>query len=131
MKKLFYPAVFHPEDTGYFVSIPDLDGCFSQGDTLEEATEMIGDALGLYLEDYAQQQLSAPVSSRPQDIVHEPEDFVMMIEFDWLAYQRKHSSKSVKKTLTIPLWLNTLAEENHINFSGVLQEALKERLNVK
>ena len=48
MTKLFYPAVFHPEDTGYSVSVPDLDGCFMEGDTLEEAYEMAFDAIGLH-----------------------------------------------------------------------------------
>jgi len=130
MKKLFYPAVFHPEDTGYSVFVPDIDGCFSQGDTLEEAIDMISDAIGLCLEEFAGRKEDVPQPSNPKIIECEPEDFVALIEFDWIAYQKKHDTRSVKKTLTIPSWLNTLAEEQHINFSGVLQSALKRQLNI-
>jgi antitoxin HicB len=130
MKKLFYPAVFHPEDTGYSVFVPDIDGCFSQGDTLEEAIEMISEAIGLCLEEFAERHEEAPLPSSPKNVICEPEDFVALIEFDWIAYQKKHDTRSVKKTLTIPSWLNTLAEEQHINFSGVLQSALKQQLNI-
>lgn len=130
MKKLFYPAVFHPEDTGYSVFVPDIDGCFSQGDTLEEAIEMISDAIGLCMEEYAEQKAAIPQPSNPKEIDCESDDFVALIEFDWIAYQKKHDTKSVKKTLTIPSWLNTMAEDQHINFSGVLQSALKQQLNI-
>ncbi|MBS7174618.1 type II toxin-antitoxin system HicB family antitoxin [Massiliimalia timonensis] len=130
MKKLFYPAVFHPEDTGYSVFVPDIDGCFSQGDTLEEAIEMVTDAIGLCLEEFSERQEEVPQPSNPKNVTCEPEDFIALIEFDWIAYQKKHDTKSVKKTLTIPSWLNTLAEEQHINFSGVLQSALKQQLNI-
>ena len=50
MNKVFYPAVFHPEEVGFSVSVPDIDGCFSEGDTMEEAMEMTFDAIGLCLE---------------------------------------------------------------------------------
>ena len=131
MKKLFYPAVFHPEDTGYSVFVPDIAGCFSQGDTLEEAVEMISDAIGLCLEEAAAQNEAPPQPSNPKEISCEAEDFVALVEFDWIAYQKKHDNRSVKKTLTIPSWLNTLAEEQHINFSGVLQAALKQQLHLE
>lgn len=126
MKKVFYPAVFHPEDTGYSVSVPDIDGCFSEGDTLEEATEMIFDAIGLCLEDCK----VPPKASIPADIKHAANDFVVLVPFDMLSYQMKNENRAVKKTLTIPFWLNTLAEENHVNFSSVLQSALKQQLHV-
>ena len=51
MSQIFYPAIFHPEDVGYSVFVPDIDGCFSQGDTLEEAYDMAFDAVGLCLAD--------------------------------------------------------------------------------
>lgn len=127
MNKIFYPAIFHPEETGYSVSVPDIDGCFSEGDTLEEAIEMVADAIGLCLEDCDE---NFPQPSNPVDIQHDPGDFVSLVSFDALAYRKKHDTRAVKKTLTIPSWLNAAAEEQHINFSGVLQEALKERLNI-
>ena len=126
MKKIYYPAVFHPEEIGYSVTVPDIPGCFTQGDTLQEAVEMASDAIGLCLE--GGETFKA---SLPNDIRCESGEFVALIEFDQIAYFKKHDTKAVKKTLTIPSWLNSLAEEQHINFSSLLQAALKERLNVK
>ena len=130
MKKFIYPAIFHPEEKGFSVFVPDIDGCFSQGDTLEEAYEMISDAIGLCLEEYYEENKDLPVPSSPQDIPHEKTDFVALIEFDMLSYLQRHDTKSVKKTLTLPSWLNKLAEEKHINFSSVLQTALKQQLDI-
>ncbi len=127
MNKIYYPAIFHPEENGYSVSVPDIDGCFSEGDTLEEAMDMTADAIGLCLEDC---EGNFPKASLPGDIQHEAGDFVTLVPFDMLAYQKKHDTKAVKKTLTIPSWLNSAAEAQHINFSSVLQAALKERLHI-
>lgn len=126
MKHLFYPAIFHPEEIGYSVSVPDIDGCFTQGDTLEEAYSYTVDAVGLCLEGLTKY----PNPSNPKLLQCEPDDFVVLIDFDMLAYKKKHDSKSVKKTLSIPSWLNTAAEENNINFSNVLQNALIEQLHL-
>lgn len=126
MKNVFYPAVFLKEQDGYSVRIPDIDGCFSEGDTMDEACANALDAIGLNLEDNA----DYPVPSEPNKIELEKDEFVVMLEFDMLAYRRRNDTKSVKKTLTIPSWLNSVAEENHINFSSVLQTALKNQLNI-
>lgn len=130
MSKLFYPAVFHPEDTGYSVSVPDLDGCFTEGDTLDEAYEMVVEAIGLCVTDLLEAGKDLPRTSSPKDLAPGPDDFVALIEFDLEAYNRRHNSKAVKKTLTIPSWLNEAAEEKHINFSSVLQDALKQQLDI-
>ena len=127
MKKLYIPVIFHREDIGYSAFVPDLAGCFSQGDTLDETVEMVQDAIGLYLEDVTE----FPVFTKPDKLQCEDSEFIMAVAFDKLAYDRKHSTKSVKKTLTIPSWLNEAAEEAHINFSGVLQAALKRQLNIQ
>ncbi len=130
MKSLFYPAVFHPEDIGYSVSVPDIDGCFTQGDTLDEAYSYTIDAIGLCLEDCFANNSEPPKSTNPKDIICEKDDFVVLIEFNMLEYMKKHDSKAVKKTLTIPSYLNTCAENANINFSALLQDALKERLGL-
>lgn len=124
MRKIFYPVIFHPEEVGYSVSVPDLDGCFTQGDDMNEAVAMAQDAMGLMLEDYK----VYPKPSNPKDIQTEPGDFVVMIQFDEETYKKQF--KPVKKTLSIPAWLNDAAEQAHVNFSGVLQEALKAKLNI-
>ena len=124
MRKIFYPVVFHPEETGYSVWAPDLDGCFTQGDSMNEAVAMAQDAIGLMLEGCK----TYPKPSSPADIQTDPGDFVVMVQFDEEAYKKQF--KPVKKTLSIPSWLNEAAEDAHLNFSGVLQEALKAKLDI-
>lgn len=131
MNRILYPAIFHTEDIGYSVSVPDIDGCISEGDTLEEAYANIIDAIGLYMEDFHANGVDAPKASNPNNISCDDNEFVALVEFDMIEYMKKHDTKVVKKTLTIPSWLNYMAEEQHINFSSVLQAALKQRLNIE
>ena len=128
MKKYFYPVIFEPEEVGVSVYVPDLPGCFTQGDSLEEALEYVQDAIGLYLEDIDPKDY--PVASVPNGLELEGQQFVMMVAFDKLAYDRKYNAKSVKKKLSIPAWLNAMALEKNVNFSNVLQKALLAELGV-
>ena len=130
MSKKFYPAVFRKEDIGYSVYFSDLDGCFTEGDTLQEAYTMAVEAIGLYLEDSAIGAFNFPETSDITSIKTAANEAAVLIEFDEAEYRKRHNTKSVKKTLSIPQWLNIMAEENHINFSQVLQQALKEQLNL-
>lgn len=128
--KHLYPAVFTQEADGrYSVTFPDLVGCFTEGDTWQEAYNMAIDAIGLYLQN-DKNEFVYPSASNPQDIKTEINQFIMPVEFDEINYLRKNGNQSVKKTLTIPAWLNSLAEKNHVNFSGTLQAALKHQLNI-
>lgn len=127
MKNIFYPVVFHPEEVGYSVSAPDIEGCFTQGDTIDETLEMIQDAIGLMLEDCEK----IPSPSDPRKIQTDGKDFVVVVPFDMADYNRRHDTRAVKKTLSIPSWLNEAAETAHLNFSSVLQEALKAKLNIR
>lgn len=125
MNKLFYPAIFHKaEEGGFWVSFPDLPECITEGDDMTQAYEMAADALGLCLESRMEESDIVPVPSSPDCISIENNAFLVIIEFDQLEYKKKHSKKSVKKTLTIPEWLNEEAVARNINFSQALQEAL-------
>lgn len=129
MGKLFYPAVFHEaEEGGFWITFPDFPECFSQGETMEEAYEMASDALGLCISDMEKEKKLLPVPTKPTEIATENGGAVIIIEFDLDAYRRKHNSKAVKKTLTIPEWLNEEAMALGINFSQVLQEALLQKI---
>lgn len=130
MDKLYYPATMHPEDDGgYSVWLHDIDGCISQGETLSEAVENIKDALGLYYEDAAEGGTALPAPSAPNKVPLEEGEFVAVVEFSPGEYLKTKSTKAVKKTLSIPAWLNSMAEAQQLNFSAVLQSALVERLN--
>ncbi|MDI3537782.1 MAG: hypothetical protein PWP30_2264 [Eubacteriaceae bacterium] len=131
MKKLFYPAVFIPEeDGGFSVFFPDIPGCNTCGDTMDQAYEMAFDALGLVLSYMEDNKEDIPGASNPQEIKLEEGQFLAVIEFDMNAYKRKTDSRAVKKTLTIPSWLNDAALESNVNFSQVLQDALMEKLHI-
>lgn len=117
--KICYPAVFQKEDVGYSVWVPDIQGCVSQGDDFEEAVNYITEAIGICLEDDLERGNKPPVPSLPTSIKLEENQFVSVIIFDPIEYQRKYGTKAIKKTLTIPSWLNTMSEREHINFSAV------------
>ena len=121
--KFVYPAVFMKEEGGYFVKFPDIQPCYTEGATLEEAAIMAKDVLESRIEVALERGESLP---DPSDIDTLNGDRVMLIVGD--VENIKSQTRFVKKTLSIPRWLNNAAEQQHINFSGVLQEALKERL---
>ena len=131
MAKYVYPAIFSPsEDGGFIVSFPDVSGCYTEGDTLAEAIEQAKDALCLMLYDLEEREESIPVPTSINDVVTESGDIVSLVACDTLEYRKFFDKKAVKKTLTIPNWLNTMAERADINFSAALQEALIEKLHI-
>lgn len=128
-KKYYYPAIFTVEDVGFSVRFPDIPGCYTEGDTIEEAYKMAASAIGLYAHK-EDGKFEFPKASAPDGIKLDKGEFLVLVEFDLVEYLKNTSDKAVKKTLTIPSWLNNLAEQNNVNFSNVLQNALKEYLNV-
>lgn len=131
MNKLFYPAIFHKaEEGGFWVSFPDLPECLTDGDNMEQAYEMAVDALGLSLTSRISEMQTIPEPSQP-DLIVVDEGFLVVVEFDMLAYKKRTNNKSVKKTLSIPQWLNEEAIAKGINFSQALQEILITKLQTK
>lgn len=129
MAKYAYPAVFETDKNGSFnVSFPDLPGCYTCGDTLAESIEMAEDALALMLYHYEEEKRAIPVPSPVDRLDCGTEGFISYIACDTLGYRKRYNNKAVKKTLSIPEWLNELAMEANINFSQVLQDALKQQL---
>ena len=121
--KYTYPAIFTKEESGYFVDFPDIKPCYTEGKTLEEAVIMAKDVLESRIEIALERNETLPP---PSDIDSLNGDKLMLIVAD--IENIKSQTRYVKKTLSIPHWLNVAAEKEHINFSGVLQEALKEKL---
>lgn len=137
-----YPACFYEnKDGSYTVIFPDLDYTATQGDNLEDAFAMAVDCLAGYLYTSLENHESFPKASvmssiDPKKVLQEidcdddDKGFVNMVTVDVKSYARDHFEKSVKKTLTIPVWLDEAAKAQHINFSKVLQKALKEELRM-
>lgn len=91
MNKFYYPVIFHKEDIGYSVWLHDISGCISQGDTFEEAVDNINDAIGLYFENYKENNIELPKATNPCEIVLEQNEFVTLICFDWIEYQHNNN----------------------------------------
>lgn len=123
---LIYPACFYtdPETGHYTVEIPDLPGCVSGGATLAEAILMAQDAASGWVLDELEDGKTAPVPSGVEAVRPDEGGFVSLLTLDMDAYAEKYGNRAVRKNCTIPAWLNTFAEKNHINFSKVLTDGL-------
>jgi len=129
--KYAYTAVFTKEDGLYNVYFPDLPGCYTCGENVADAVYMAQDVLCLWLYDLEQDKKRIPPATIPNDIEVANGEFTSVVAVDTETYRRFYENKSVKKTLTIPMWLNERVERANVNFSYVLQEALKEKLHVE
>lgn len=126
--KYVYPAIFTPlPSSEYDVRIPDLPGCITCGKDLADAIEMAEDAASMWLSDAEDNEEVIPT---PSKLTANTPQLVSFIVADTDAYRRENDNRAVKKTLTIPNWLNSKAEKAGINFSQVLQNALKTQLNI-
>ena len=133
-----YPAIFYKEKNGYSVIFPDLNYLSTCGENLNDAMEMAIDCLAGYLYTVKLDDDKLPEPSKiddihPIDITNTigfdgKDSFINLISVDLEDYAKTHFNKSVKKTLTIPEWLNREATKKNINFSKVLQEALIAKL---
>ena len=130
MAKYVYPVVLTPEEGGYYAKFPDIESCYTQGDNLADTLEMAKDILSIRLCDYEDEKKDIPKASAQEALTLENGQILSLVSADTMEYRRLWDSKAMKKTLTIPTWLNTLAEKADVNFSAVLQKALKEELQL-
>lgn len=130
MAKYIYPAIFTKEGEFYTVRFPDLENCYTQGDNLQDAYEMAEDVLCLMLYNLEEEKAKIPAASETFEIKAGENEFVSLVACDTLEYRQLYDNRAVKKTLTIPAWLNTMSEREGINFSAVLQSALKSELHI-
>ncbi|NCA97911.1 MAG: HicB family protein [Clostridia bacterium] len=133
--KLVYCACFYQdhESGAYAVVVPDLPGCTTGGEGLAEAIEMATDAASGWVLDELENGKNIPLATPVEKVELDPDmgkGFVAPIVLDMDRYTEKYGKKSIRKNLTVPNWLNTKAEQAHINFSQVLKEALMERLGL-
>lgn len=137
-----YPACFFKEGNGYSVIFPDLNYLATCGETLDEALSMAVDCLAGYLFECQRDGNDIPEASAigavslstiasELELTVDEGSFVNIVTVDVEEYAKTHFNKAIKKTLTIPEWLNISATEAKINFSQVLQEALMQKLGKK
>lgn len=126
--KLIYPAIFHHEDDSYWVEFPDLPGCQTYADTVKDALLSAQEALAGYCIVMLEEKKPLPAASNMANLDIPEGCFPSLVDTDISHYLNRE--KAVKKTLTIPSWLNDLATERNIKFSETLQDALMAKLNL-
>lgn len=126
--KAVFPIILTPDKNGYVVSVPDLN-INTEGKDIPDAIEMARDAIGLWgiCEEDAGRAIPVASSELP---VHGENEIATLVDIDFAAYRRANDLRTVRKNVTIPSWLNNLAEGAGINFSQVLQDGLKSKLHV-
>lgn len=131
MDRYIYVAIFTKDNDVYNISFPDLPGCYTYGVTIEEAYNMAKEALELHLYGMEDDGDEIPTPTSAEDInINYGKSFTTLVEAYMPLVRNQMLNKSVKKTLTIPKWLNDLAEKHNINFSQLLQDSLKNYLGV-
>ena len=131
MAKYIFPAIFEPNELGgYCVYFPDVECVCTQGKDLKHAMDMAEDALCLMLHDMEKSGDVIPEASKPGDIKAKPDDIINLVACDTKFYEHYFTNKSVKMNVTIPLWLKEKGEKNHVDFSQILQDGVKEYLHL-
>ncbi|WLR44465.1 type II toxin-antitoxin system HicB family antitoxin (plasmid) [Bacillus carboniphilus] len=128
--RYIYPAIFDYADDGISVEFPDLPGCLTAGDSDREAVGMAKEALALHLYGMEQDNDSIPDPTHIKDLKVDANQTVVLIDVWMRPFRDEMKNKAIKKTLTIPKWLDDLAKENNVNYSHVLKDALIKYLGV-
>lgn len=132
MAKVFYPAVIEIDEDGYyFVQFPYLNGCATQGNDFQDACRMAEDALGEWLSTKKMFGDKMPIPHQMDEVIEQfPNSTVLMFGYDEIEWEKSHSTKAIKRMVSIPEWLDHLASQNGLSLSKVLQAALKHELNI-
>lgn len=126
--KYVYPAILYPDDGKISVTVPDLPGCHTFGDDKADALLMAKDAVEMWLWDA--ENKAEPIPAASETLPFKPGEIVTLIAADTNEFRQAHDTKAIKKTLSIPAWLNYQAEKANAPFSQILQQGLKEYLEI-
>ena len=126
--KYVYPAILYEDEGKVGVTVPDLPGCHTFGNDRAEALFMAKDAIEMWLWDAENKQEKIPGASESLSL--EPGEILTLVAADTDEYRQANETRAVKKTLSIPSWLNYQAEKANAPFSQILQQGLKEYLHI-
>lgn len=129
--RYIYPAIFSYADDGISVSFPDLPGCLTAGNNDEEALLMGKEAMALHLFGMEEDQETIPDPTPTQDLKVESHQAAILMEVWMPPFRHEMRNQSIKKTLTIPRWMDDIAREHNINYSHLLQDALSDHLKMQ
>lgn len=128
--KYVYPAILTQEDDGIIVSFPDVEGARTDGATMEEALENAEDVLNLMLLTMEEKHMDIKPPTPIASLDVPKGSTVALVRADTLAYSKKVDTRAIRKSVSIPAWMDSLAREHNLNFSNVLQNAICRELNI-
>ena len=126
--KYTYTAVFTDNNGKIYARVLDLDGCITTGNDLADAMEQMKDAMSAWLCTAEDENIAIPAPTTQDKIVYGKGDVLSLITADTVKYRSVTDTRTIKKNVSIPVWLSELADKQHVNYSQVLQEALQARL---
>ena len=129
--KYIFPAIFDHANDGISIFFPDLPGCLPCANSMEEALENAKEALALHLYGMEQDNEEIPEPSALKSVHVESNQALVLIEVYMPMFRDAIANTYIRKNVTIPLWLERAASEKNINFSQVLQLALRELLGIE
>ena len=127
--KYIYTAVFSQDGNKVIATVPDLPGCTTSGRDLDDAIAMVTDAASMYLVFAEDNDLDIAPATNQADILKEDGDILSLIQVDTIEYRALTDTKAVRKNVSLPQWMATLADKRGINCSQVLQAGLLQQLN--
>lgn len=131
MKDIYiYPAILSYADDGVSIDFPDLPGCLPYADTTEKAIKNAKEAMGLHLWSMERDNDDIPNPTDISALEFEQYQIIIMVDVFMPPIRERQNNRFVKKTLSIPSWLNAEAEYAGVNFSQLLQTSLKEHLGI-
>lgn len=125
-----FPAIFEYCEESYTVTFPDLPGCITEGKDVDEALKMAKEAMELHIYNMEDDKEKIPAPSKPESIKLPKHSFTSLIEVWMPPVRNEMRNEYIKKTLTIPKWLNDIVLEKKLNFSQLLQVAVKSKLGL-
>ncbi len=129
--KYVYPVVLSPEkEGGYCVYAPDFPGCVTDSETLLEGIEKIREGLCGMLMIHERDGTPIPSPGDPKSVECEPGDTVTLVDADVGEYNRRHGSAAVRRTISIPAWMDDAASRAGVSLSQLTQDALRRQLNL-
>ena len=126
--KYAYPVILYADGDKVGATVPDLPGCHTFGDDMADALLMAKDAMEIWLWSAEDDGLTIPTPS--YNLTAEPHETLTLVAADTDEWRRSNDTRAVKKTLSVPSWLNAKAEKANAPFSRILQDGLKEYLHI-
>lgn len=122
-----YPAIITKDEENFKIELIDFDNCYAYGNSESEAIRKASDVLGERLYHLELENKQMPSPTRYEEIKFYNKTYIAV---DLSAYKRKVMGSSVRKSVTIPSWLNEMAISRGLNFSHILQEGIKQKLEI-